>query len=313
MSVTAKNPNAGAPPAAPEYTAHGDTATAGGRSAQRAPRRTSRRDHHRTPVWAAIVVVLALVATIVPLLYLLSVSFMGRDETVSGILFSTDPQFSNWTDVLVATDLPRAIGNSVIAALFGAALSLLLGLPGAWAIVQYRSGGRSLANLVTSPWLLPPIVAVVPLFTLLRILGLSDTLLGLTLVYALMNLPVAVWLLEGFVRKLPPEIFEASTLDGAGPWRILWSIVVPLMLPALIAVGTILAILNYNEFLLATFLTQSPEAQTAPVTLSLFYGDRTPHFGKIAAASVIVVVPVFAAATFLQRWMVDGLTSGIGK
>jgi multiple sugar transport system permease protein len=277
------------------------------------PRGTGSKKGRRAPAWAAVIVALSLAATMVPLAYLLSVSFMGRDETVSGILFSTDPQFSNWSDVLFTTDLPRSIGNSVLSALFGAVMSLSLGLPGAWAIVRYRTGGRSLANLVTSPWLLPPIVAVVPLFTLLRILELNDTLLGLTLVYALMNLPVAVWLLEGFVRKLPSEVFEAAALDGAGPWRTLASIVVPLMWPALIAVGTIIAILNYNEFLLATFITQSPESQTAPVALSLFYGDRTPHFGKIAAASTIVVVPVFVAATFLQRWMVDGLTSGVGK
>ncbi|MGG5752809.1 carbohydrate ABC transporter permease [Zafaria sp. Z1313] len=273
-----------------------------------APRRRRGR-----PAWAVTVVVLALAATLVPLAYLLSVSLMGRDETVSGILFTTSPRFSNWADVVVGTDLPRSIVNSVVAALGGAALSLAFGLPGAWATVRYRSGGRGLAGLVTSPWLLPPIVAVVPLFTLLRILGLNDTLLGLTLVYALLNVPIAVWLLEGFVRKLPPDVFEAAALDGAGPWRTLGLVVVPLMVPALVAVGTITAILNYNEFLLATFITQSPESQTAPVALSLFYGDRTPHFGKIAAASVMVIVPVFAVATFLQRWMVDGLTSGVGK
>ena len=259
------------------------------------------------------VVTLALAATLIPLAYLLSVSLMGRDETVSGILFSTSPRFSNWAEAVQGTDLLRSIANSGTAALCGAALSLVFALPGAWAMVRRGTGGKTLAGVLTSPWLLPPIVAVIPLFTLLRVLGLNDTLLGLTLVYALLNLPVAVWLLEGFVRRLPGEVFEAAVIDGAGPWRQLSLIVLPLMAPALVAVGTIIAILNYNEFLLATFLTQSPDAQTAPVVLSLYYGDRTPHFGKIAAASAIVVAPVFAAATLLQRWMVDGLTSGVGK
>ncbi|WP_246168549.1 carbohydrate ABC transporter permease [Arthrobacter luteolus] len=278
------------------------------RSRRRAVRRAVRR-----PAWAAAVVVLSLIMVLVPLAYLISVSLMGRDETVSGILFSTNPQFSNWAEAVQGTDLLRSIANSGTAALGGALLSLAFGLPGAWAMVRQGSGGRALANVLTSPWLLPPIVAVIPLFTLLRILGLNDTLPGLTLVYALINLPIAVWLLEGFVRRLPGEIFEAAAIDGAGPWRQLWAVLLPLMWPALIAVGTIIAILNYNEFLLATFLTQSPDAQTAPVVLSLYYGDRTPHFGKIAAASAIVVLPVFALATLLQRWMVDGLTSGFGK
>ncbi len=86
--------------------------------------------------------------------------------------------------------------------------------------------------------------------------------------------------------------------------------VTPLVAPALVAVGIIVAVLNYNEFLLATFLTQSPDAQTLPVVLSLFYGERTPHYGKIAAASLIGVIPVFATAVFLQRWLVGGLTTG---
>ena len=290
-------------------------------------RRTRRRTIHPRPFtgrslgarsrhasgWSVTVVVLALAATLLPLAYLFSVSLMGRDETVSGILFSPQPRFSNWTEAVQGTDLVRSIANSATAALCGTALSLVFALPGALAMVRNSTGGRTLAGVLTSPWLLPPIVAVIPLFTLLRVLGLNDTLAGLTLVYALLNLPVAVWLLEGFVRRLPGELFEAAAMDGAGMWRQLAYVALPLMLPALIAVGTILAILNYNEFLLATVLTQSPETQTAPVVLSLYYGDRTPHFGKIAAASCVVVVPVFAAATILQRWMVDGLTSGVGK
>lgn len=252
---------------------------------------------------------IALLATVLPLLYLLSVSLMGRGETVSGVLWTSDPQWTNWGDVL-ASGLPRSIVNSLVAALGGSVLTLLLAVPGAWAIARYRAGGRTLGATLMSPWLLPPIVAVVPLLTLLRILHLNNTVLGLTLVYALVNLPVAVWLLEGFVRRLPPELEEAARVDGAGAMRTLVSVIAPLLVPSVVAIGIIVAILNYNEFLLATFLTQSADTQTFPVALSLFYGDRTPHFGKIAAASFLGVVPVFAAAVFFQRWLVGGLTQG---
>jgi multiple sugar transport system permease protein len=267
-----------------------------------------RRDH-RNVAATAVLVALVLFFT-VPLLYLLSVSFMGRDETGQGVLFSADPQWSNWGDVLGGSDLLRGIANSLLAAIGGSLLTLAAALPSAWSIVRYRTGGRTLAATLMSPWLLPPIVAVVPLFTLLRVAGLNNTLLGLTLVYALVNIPVAIWLLEGFVRKLPLEIEEAARIDGAGSLRLLLSVVTPLLAPALIAIGIIVAVLNYNEFLLATFLTQSPDSQTLPVVLSLFYGDRTPHYGRIAAASVIGVLPVFAVAVFLQRWLVGGLTVG---
>ncbi|NYD67624.1 carbohydrate ABC transporter permease [Agromyces atrinae] len=263
----------------------------------------------RSPI-ASAVVGLFLIGTLVPILYLFSVSLMGRGETVSGILWSPDPSWSNWGDVLTASNIPGGVARSLAAAIGGALLSLALAVPGAWAIVRFRTGGATLGATLMSPWLLPPIVAVVPLLTLLRILGLNNTLIGLTLVYALVNIPVAIWLLEGFIRAIPGEIEEAATIDGAGTFRTLVSIVVPLVLPALVAVGIIVAILNYNEFLLATFLTQSVDAQTFPVALSMFYGDRTPHFGKIAAASLIGVIPVFAVAVFLQRWLIGGLTTG---
>lgn len=268
----------------------------------------SERTIRRRPV-ASTVLFIALAVTLVPLAYLFSVSLMGRDETVSGVLWSAAPHWSNWGDVL-ATDIPRSILNSLAAAIGGALISLAFAVPGAWAIVRHDAGGRTLAATLMSPWLLPPIVAVVPLLSLLRVVGLNNTLVGLTLVYALVNVPVAVWLLEGFIRRLPIEIEEAALIDGAGTARMLWSVVVPLLLPSLVAIGIIVAILNYNEFLLATFLTQSVDSQTFPVALSLFYGDRTPHFGKIAAASFIGVIPVFAAAVFFQRWLVGGLTAG---
>ena len=263
----------------------------------------------RVTAASAGVLIGALLVTLLPLLYLLSVSLMGRGETVSGVFLPEVPQWSNWGDVF-ASSVPPSIRNSIIAAVGGALLTLVLALPGAWAIARYRTGGRTLGATLMSPWLLPPIVAVVPLLTLLRILQLNNTLLGLTLVYALVNLPVAIWLLEGFVRRIPRELDEAAALDGAGQYRTLAWVVAPLLVPSLVAVGIIVAILNYNEFLLATFLIQSPDAQTFPVALSLFYGDRTPHFGKIAAASFIGVIPVFAAAVLFQRWLVGGLTGG---
>lgn len=268
---------------------------------------TDRRIRPR-PV-ASSVLLVSLAVTLVPIAYLFSVSLMGRDETVSGVLWSAAPHWENWSDVL-ATDIPRSILNSLVAAVGGALVSLVIAVPGAWAIARHNAGGRTLSATLMSPWLLPPIVAVVPMLMLLRSIGLNNTLVGLTLVYALVNVPVAVWLLEGFIRRLPVEIEEAARIDGAGTLRMLRSVVVPLLLPSLVAIGIIVAILSYNEFLLATFLTQSVDAQTFPVALSLFYGDRTPHFGKIAAASFIGVIPVFAAAVFFQRWLVGGLTAG---
>lgn len=270
------------------------------------------RGRDRSPL-ATTTIVLGLLLTLVPIAYLVSVSLMDRAEITSGILVTGEPKWQNWADVLSGSPVPRAIANSLIAAVLGALLTIVFALPGAWAIVRYRTGGRTLAATLMSPWLLPPIVAVIPIMALLRTVGLANTLVGLTIVYAFVNIPVAVWLLEGFVRALPVEIDEAAQLDGAGSWRVLVSIVAPLVSPALVAVGIIVAILNYHEFLLATFLTQSADSQTFTVALSLFLGERLTHTGKIAAAAVIGILPLFALATVMQRWLVGGLTSGSVK
>ncbi|KZC95406.1 MULTISPECIES: carbohydrate ABC transporter permease [Clavibacter] len=266
----------------------------------------ARRRSRGADLWLA----LSLAAALVPLAYLLSVSLMSQGQVSAGILVPTDPSWGNWAAALAGSGLPRGILNSLVTSLAASALTLLFALPAAWAMARHRTGGRALAGLVLSPWLLPPIVAIVPVFTLLRILHLNNTLTGLTLVYALANTAVAVWLLEGFVRRIPVELDEAAQLDGAGEWRVLASIVTPMLTPALVSVGVIVAVLDYDEFLFATFLTQGHTAQTFPVVLSLMLGERVQDFGKIAAASLIGVIPLFAAATVLQRRLVAGLTGG---
>lgn len=254
----------------------------------------------------------ALVVVLVPLLYLVSISLMTQGQISAGILFPGNPAWQNWAAAW-NSPIPRGVVNSLAAAFIGALATLVLAVPGAWTIARHRTGGKTLSGLILSPWLLPPIVAIVPLLTLLRIVGLSNTLTGLTLVYALMNVPVAIWLLDGFIRRIPVDIEEAGRIDGANELQLLCRLVVPLLVPALIAVGVIIAILNYNEFLFATFLTQSEESQTVTVLLAGMLSERVQDFGRIAASSLIAVTPIFTIAVLLQRWLIEGLTTGAVK
>ena len=109
------------------------------------------------------------------------------------------------------------------------------------------------------------------------------------------------------------DIEEAGRLDGAGDFQLLVRVVAPMLAPALIAVGVIVAILNYNEFLFATFLTHSEDVQTVPVLLAVMLSERIQDFGRIAASSLVAVFPVFTIAVLLQRYVVDGLTTGAVK
>ena len=257
-------------------------------------------------------VLLSIAVVLVPLLYLVSISFMTQAQISAGILVPTEPAWGNWAKAW-NSPVPQGVVNSLLAAASGAVLTLVFALPGAWAIARFRTGGRVLNGLILSPWLLPPVVAIIPLLTLLRMLGLTNTLVGLTIVYALVNIPVAIWLLDGFIRRIPVDIEEAGRLDGAGDFQLLVRVVAPMLAPALIAVGVIVAILNYNEFLFATFLTQSEDVQTVPVLLAGMLSERIQDFGRIAASSLVAVFPVFTIAVLLQRYLVDGLTTGAVK
>jgi multiple sugar transport system permease protein len=148
------------------------------------------------------------------------------------------------------------------------------------------------------------------LFYLLKWSQLIDTLPGLALVHGLANLPIAVWLLESFVRGVPRDIEEASWVDGAGRVGTLAHIVLPIIVPGLVAVTIICIILSYNEFLFALVLTYRPDTQTLPVGVALFQGDRLVQFGQMAAASLTGMIPVYLVALFFQRGLIRGLTGG---
>ena len=190
-------------------------------------------------------------------------------------------------------------------------MTLVIAVPATHAIVRYRIGGKFLPAFILATYVAPPIVALFPLFFLLRSIGLVNTLFGMALVYGVMNLPVAFWLLSSFVRRLPEELEDAARIDGAG----LRLGPLPHHRAAahagIISTGIICLILAYNEFLLASFLTRSESTQTLPVGLSLYQGDRQLRYGQMSVASLIGIVPVYLLAMFFQRWLIPrGLTAG---
>jgi multiple sugar transport system permease protein len=200
--------------------------------------------------------------------------------------------------------------NSFVAALLSVAITIVIAVPGTYAMVRLRAGAWFLPDLTLASYVAPPIVAVIPLFFLLQALRLTDTIWGLSFIYGLMNTPVAFWLMRGFVRHIPEEIDEAAWIDGAGYWRTMLVIVVPLLAPGMVATALICMILSYNEFLFASAMTFSPASRTLTVGISLFQGERLVNFGQMAAASLAGSIPVYLIAVLFQRWLIGGLVSG---
>ena len=258
-----------------------------------------------------IVVVLAFFTF--PVVFMALVSLKGQADISTGDVFPTVLFWQNYPAAFESVALAKYLRNSAIVATCGAALTLIIAVPATHAIVRFGLGKAWLPATILGTYVAPPIVALFPLFFLLKSLGLVNTHLGMIIVYGVMNLPVAFWLLSSFIRRLPAEIEEAAKVDGISYLRTLRSIVIPLLMPGIASTGIICLILSYNEFLFASFLARSEDTQTVPIGLSLFQGDRQLRFGQIAVASLAAMLPIYLLAVFFQRWLVGGLTSGAGK
>jgi multiple sugar transport system permease protein len=206
---------------------------------------------------------------------------------------------------------------------FSAFLAIALGLPVSYAIARFNFGGGFLPSWILGTYVTPPIVICIPVFMLFRqidslpliknSIGLIDTIHAMALVHAVGSLPVAVWMLESFIRKVPQELDESASLDGANKLYTLIRIIAPVILPGIIATFIICMILSWNEFLFALILTYSEASQTFPIGISNFIGEHGQQFGEMSAAALGGLVPVFVLAFIFQRYLVDGLSEGSVK
>lgn len=261
--------------------------------------------------WAVIVVAITL--ALLPVLYMVGMSFKSPDDILSTRILPSRLALENWVSAFqnwpILTYLRNSIGTGAIAV----AVSLLIAVPANYAVARLRVGGDRALAFIVSAYVAPPVVAIIPLFVLVRTAGLMDSVVGLGIVQGLLLTPVAVWLLDGFFRAVPREIDEAAQIDGCGPIRTLWAVILPLVAPGLVAVSIIVFILVYNDFLIPLLLTQSAESQTLPVGIALMQGGREVMFGQTAAASLAGLLPVYLLALFLQKWLIGGLTQGSVK
>lgn len=277
------------------------------------PRR-ARRSRSRTVLTAKwVVLVVAIAVAVTPILYLVATSFKSPDDILSTRILPARLAVENWASAMANWPIFTYLGNSLLVAAVAVLVALAIAVPANYAIARLGVGGGQTLLLIVSAYIAPPVVAIVPLFLLVRAVGIMNSPMGLGLVEGLMLTPVAVWLLDGFFRSIPVEIDEAAQLDGCGPIRTLVSVLMPLITPGLAAVGIIVFILVYNDFLIPLLLTQTGDAQTLPVGIALMQGGREVMFGQMAAASLTGIIPVYLLALFAQRWLIGGLTQGSVK
>jgi multiple sugar transport system permease protein len=252
-----------------------------------------------------------------PLLFLLSTSLKTPRQLQSGdaSFFPDSLNWGNFGDAITKANLVQAAGNSLYVAALTTVIVTLLSLPAAYALARFRTKLRGLAT----GWILlsqvfPFILIVIPVFLVLKQIGLVNNPLGLVLVYTVWCMPFALWMLRGYVAAIPVELEEAGAIDGAGKLRVLRSIVLPLLAPGLVATSLFTFISSWNEFFFALVLIQDPGLQTLPLTLARFVGaEGQVQLGQLAAASLLATVPSLVFFLFIQRRLTSGLMSGAVK
>ncbi len=203
--------------------------------------------------------------------------------------------------------------NSLVISLGSTLLALLFAVPSAYAmsfLPTHRTRGTLLWMLSTK--MLPSVGALVPVYLIFRDVGLLDTRLGLLLVDALSNLPIVVWMLYTFFREVPHEVLEAARMDGAGPLREIYNLLLPLSLPGIVSTGLLAVILAWNEAFWSLTLTAS---KAAPLTafIASFSSPEGLFYSKLSAASTMAIAPILILGWASQRHLVRGLTFGAVK
>jgi len=210
-------------------------------------------------------------------------------------------------------DFGRLLWNSLLVCVLVVLITVPLAAAAAYSMSRFKiPAKRFLLVLILGTQFLPPVVLVLPYFTIFRELGLLDTIFGLVLVNLTRTIPFSIWLLYGFIDSLPREIEESAMIDGAGEFGILRFITGPLAAPGLVTAGIFSFILAWNEFLYALILTSS-DAKTSIVGLVAVVGERDVPWELMSAGGVLVMVPVILLSWAIRKYFAEGLTAGAIK
>lgn len=252
-----------------------------------------------------------------PLLWLISASFKTSAELnqLSISLIPENPTLENFPIALERQGLISSAWNSLVVALSSTVLVILIAMPAAYVLARIKGRVRAVGvGWILVSQVFPVILIILPLFLILRTLGLTDSLVGLTLVHTTYTMPFALWMLQGYVTGIPMDLEEAGAVDGAGRLQVLRRIVFPLLAPGIVATAMFSFVSSWNEFFFALVLLQSPENYTLPITLKMFIGgEGKVALGPLAAGSVLAAIPSIVFFSIMQRKLARGLMAGAVK
>jgi multiple sugar transport system permease protein len=248
-----------------------------------------------------------------PILWILRTSF-----TTKAIAYQippkwfVEPTLNNYRAIFSDNPFGRYFLNSMVISLVSTVISVLLGAMAAYWIARSSKGGSFVRVSILITQMLPPIVMVIPIFLMVKSLGMLDSWLTLIVTYLSFSLPYMIWLLIGFIETIPKDLDEACEMDGCTKWQAFTKVVLPLAAPGIMAAGILSFLLSWNEFLFALVLTGTG-ARTLPVAIANMETQQGVMIAELCAATVIIILPVVILSLFIQKYLVNGMTMGSVK
>ncbi len=277
--------------------------------------RIGKGGRQRPNVVAGVMSLVWLAVIIVPIYYVVISSFRNQAGYFTDNPFAPPkhPTLDNYM-VVIQNDFLTFLRNSVIITVGAVALTVVIGLLSAYVIVRSRGWvSRRTFQIFLLGLAIPMHATIIPIFLIISKLHLYDTLLALILPSVGTSIPMTVLILSNFLRDIPGELFESMELDGAGNLRLFVSLVFPMSVPAIVTVAIYNGLHVWNGFLFPLILTQSSSMRVLPMALWAFQGEYTVNTPAILAAVILSTLPILAAYIFGRRYLISGMTAGIGK
>ena len=259
-------------------------------------------------------VVIAL--ALIPVLWLVSLSFKTSAAVLDPSFIPKSWTLSNYTQILQTSQFVRPLINSIGIGLISTLIAVVLASMAAYAVARLNFPGKSiLIGMALLIAMFPAISLVTPMFSIERSLGLFNTWPGLIIPYVAFGLPLGIYTLSAFFREIPWELEKAAKMDGATPFQAFRLVIAPLAAPGMVTTAILVFLACWNEFLFAISFTSTVSSRTAPASIAYFSGSSqfTVPTGPIAAAAVVITIPIIIFVLFFQRRIVAGLTSGAVK
>jgi multiple sugar transport system permease protein len=259
---------------------------------------------------------LVLLYAFIPVIWIVSLSLKDSETLNDGNYFPVSPSGSSYAAIFSNPDFLRALVNSIGICLIATFIAIVFGTMAAYAVARLQFPGKGTivaASLLIS--MFPQIALVTPLFKIETAIGIFDTWAGLIIPYVTFALPLAIYTLSAFFREIPWDLEKAAKMDGATPYQAFRQVITPLAMPGVFTTAILVFISCWNDFLFALSLTSTSRARTVPAAMSYFTGATTfeKPTGPVAAAAVVITIPIVIFVLFFQRRIVAGLTSGAVK